>query len=913
MSGFFVSLAAQQVHRVGSVIDARTRQPIAMAQVEIAGMDIDFHEFSKTDKDGSFEPTSLPFGLYSITATAEGYEPYSFEWNYAYDVELPALVIALEPIRSVDPRHQDMADLYVEDLSIDEGVDTQETAPMLTASRDPYTNTAGYTFSPVRFRVRGYDSQYQSQLLNGLHMNDMNNGYSAWSLWGGLNDAVRNQETVLNTETSDFTFGNIGGAVNIDTRASGFRRGHRLSASLSNRTYTTRLMYTYATGLLKNGWAFAFSGSRRWGSGNHSYVLGQNYDAWGYFLSLEKQFGDKHALSLTGFAAPVSRGVASGTTQEAYDLVGSNFYNPNVGMQNGKWRNARVRHSHEPIINLVHYWQMSDAVKMTTAVGYRFGYNAYASLDWANAPDPRPDYYRYLPSYYTDMTETPDPATAEYLAMLWQSDQSVRYINWQSMYDANRENYQRLYDAQGNLIAEGRRSEYAQVDRRTDQQQFNAAITVNALLSDKIKLDAGANVRNNRTYNFQVMRDLLGGDFWYDIDKFADRDFGDPISAQLDLRNPNPIVKEGDRMGYNYVAHNNSFEGWAVLRGTFNYIDAYAGASVGMSFLQREGKQQRGLFPDNSLGMSDLLSFLEYSAKAGITYKISGHHYLAANVAIAQNAPYFRDVFISPRTRNSYVKDSESEKIYSGDISYHLRLPWLRGRATAFYTLMKDGMRNSSFYDDGHKAFSNYLLTGIDTKSAGVEIGLEAKISPTLTATGVFTWGHYVYDSNPDFLQTVDNSEKILANERIYWEGFNTAGTPQVAASLGLTYYSPWYMNIGANVNYFGRSFIDMNPVRRTDQAREQLDPKYIERETFGEGVTLDAFVSYSWRLKQNMYLRFNLSVTNILNNKQLKSGGYEQLRVRYTKETNEMMRPFDSKYFYANGTNFFFNVSLQF
>lgn len=902
------TLSAQEIYSRGKVVDATDGKALGTAMLELRSKEI--VKRIAVGPEGYYH-ISIPKEKekYTVTVLAQGYEARQFFWQGR---DLSLSIIKLDPLQA-SLSQELLNEFLVEDVSAVSEDDHQEISPLLTASRDPYTSAASYTFSPMRFRIRGLDSPYQLQYLNGLQMNDLNTGYSAWSLWGGLNDAVRNQQQIINNEISDFSFGGIGGAVQIDTRASGIRRGSRLTYSGSNRTYTNRLMYTYGTGLLKSGWAFAVSASARYGSGNFSYVRGQHYRSFGYFASAEKRFGDGHTLLFSLLAAPTERGVASASTQEAYNLAGSNYYNPNIGKQGGEWRNARVRNSHEPILTLSYIWEINRDTKLTASTGYRFGYNAYSALNWANAQDPRPDYYRYLPSYYTYMAETPDQSLADYYTMLWQSDENVRYIDWDMLYHLNRNNQRETYDAQGNLLASGKRSEYILEDRRTDQRQWTSSILINSKLNDTYRIDGGLSYRVNRTDNFNVVKDLLGGEYWYDVDKFAENEFVDATKAQVDLRNPNRIARKGDKIGHHYLSHIRALSSWFVAKADYGSWDAYIGGQLGYTAMSREGLQQRGLFPSNSYGMSDILRFLDWGGKLGLTYKFSGHHFISLNATAMNQAPVFRNVFVSPRTRNSHVDDAQSEKIYSADINYLIRLPFLRGRVSAFYSRINDRTRNMSFYDDGFRAFSNYVLTGIDEQNAGIELGVEAKLSPTLTANAAFTYGHYTYVSNPKFVQTVDNSEKLLAKERVYWDGFNIGGTPQTAATIGITYRAPRYYSFGINANYFGRNFVSMNPIRRTDQARAELAPEFIGRETFDAGLSVDAFVGLSFRLKSGTYLNVNLSGTNLLNNRNLRSGGFEQLRIRRSKEDGKMTRPFDSKYYYMYGTTFFLNTSLQF
>ena len=126
------------------------------------------------------------------------------------------------------------------------------------------------------------------------------------------------------------------------------------------------------------------------------------YNAFGYFAAVEKQFNSQHRLALSILGAPTERGAQQASTQEVYDLVGNNYYNPNWGWLNGKRVNARVRSYHEPITMLNYTFDINDRSQLNVATSVRFGQNGYSALTWYGGPDPRPDYYRYLPSFYNN-------------------------------------------------------------------------------------------------------------------------------------------------------------------------------------------------------------------------------------------------------------------------------------------------------------------------------------------------------------------------------------------------------------------------------------------------------------------------------------------------------------------------------
>src|SRR5690606_7081024 len=169
-----------------------------------------------------------------------------------------------------------------------------------------FASTAAYDLGAFWFRVRGYDNKYNDVFFNGVKMNKIDNGRVTFNNWGGLNDITRRPaENTYGLEPSSVAFGDIAGVVNYDTRPSMLRKGVSLSYSNTNRNYRNRIMATYNTGLMTNGWGFTVSGSRRWAE--EGRIEGTFYDAWAYFLGIEKKFNDRHTLQLTAFGAPNRR------------------------------------------------------------------------------------------------------------------------------------------------------------------------------------------------------------------------------------------------------------------------------------------------------------------------------------------------------------------------------------------------------------------------------------------------------------------------------------------------------------------------------------------------------------------------------------------------------------------------------
>lgn len=793
----------------------------------------------------------------------------------------------------------------------------QDISQMLTASRDVFLATAAYTFGPARFRIRGYDSENTPFFINGIPYNELENGWLNFSTIGGLNDVLRNRQADAGLAPVEYTIGGVGGSVMLDTRASQQRKQLRLSYAISNRSYRNRIMATYSTGMLKNDWAFSFSGSRRWA--DEGFIAGTFYDAWSYFASVDKKLGDDHLLNLTAMGAPIRRGSSTAAIQELYDLAGTNYYNPHWGFQNGEKRNSRERHTHQPLFILSHEWNLSDKAILNTAVSYQQGSNGNTALDWYGASDPRPNYYRYLPSAIED------PLLAEEVANAYRNDETVRQIDWDELYNVNYNSLETIENAngvEGNTVT-GLRSKYIVEDRRYDSRKINFNTIYNHFLTENINLQGGVGYQIYEGDNYKLVDDLLGGDFYLDINRFAERDFpGNDDAAQNDLSTPNRILEVGDRFGYDY--NPNIRKGFAWAQGLFSYskVDFFLGGEVSQTQFWRTGDVQNGLFPDNSFGESERQNYLNYVIKAGATYKIDQKNYLYVNGLLQTRAPFFRNAYLSPRTRDQLVPGLTQERIQSAEAGYALRGANLKARATGYYTQFEDGVWTRSFFLDGagpsgvlDDNFVNYVITGVDKQHMGVELAVEWKVVAGLSLNGVAAIGQYIYNSRPTAAVYIDNSSELLLEEQtVYQQNFRVPGRPQTAYTFGLNYNGKKYWWANFNFNYFDNVWIDFNPTRRTEEAIFDVpsdSPEWnaiLSQEKAAPAFTMDFFGGKSFKFG-DMFLYLNVGVSNILDNQNFITGGYEQLRFDFEGQDPNT---FPSRYFYYFGRNYFINLSFR-
>lgn len=912
----------------GHVVNQATQAPASEAPVSIPYLKM----LTTTDGDGNFVMSQVPYGTHDLVVGGNSSKPDTVRISVTGDVvELGTLsLVPNDAATSQQSINIPTIALEESDVSGDEdGGKTQNVSGLLTASRDPFLNAAAFIFGPYRFQPRGYDRNSQNVLINGAPMNDVETGDAYWSQWGGLNDVFRSRSNTYGLQPSEYAFGGPNGTVAFDATAANQRKQTRITFSAANRNYRNRLMVTQSSGLMSSGWAYSVSLSKRWA--NEGYIDGTFYDGYSYYAAVSKRIKENHTVSLTAFGAPTRRGKSAPATQEAYDLGGSNFYNPNWGYLNGEKRNAKVANSHQPVFLLNYEYALSSKTRWNTTFGYQFGKNANSTLDWYNAADPRPDYYKNLPSYYIYGTNPPDPAMAEAVRNNLISNPNLFQVDWDNLYQQNLANKEEIPNADGSGSGVfGRRSLYVIGNDVDEVKKFVFNTNLERVISEHTTLYAGVSAIRQRTESYRELEDLMGGDYYLNLNQFSERDNeGSIAAAQYDLDHPNRIIKEGDKYNYDYINHFTKAWLWAQGTFTFNKVDLFLAGNFGVNSFDREGLYRNGVFPEKSFGKSKMQNFTIYGLKGGVTYKLSGRHYLFLNGGIMQDAPTVENTFVSPRTRNTTVDNPTEQKTYTAEGGYLMKAPKLNIRVVGYLTDIKDAVEKKRYYREGTaNTFVNYMMEGVDMRFIGTELAADVKISPEFSVSAVAAIGQAFYTNNPraaaygdNFLDT-NGLGGLLLKEQPYMKNYYVASGPQSAYTAGINYRSKHYWYASVNFNFFDRNYVDVAPNRRTAESvdgKVEGSPewhKLVDQEKLPSVFTIDLFggksfllSKFSRKIPRNTFLYINAGISNLLDKKDIITGGFEQLRASEVGRLDL----FPTKYFYGYGRNFFVNVSLKF
>ncbi len=904
----------QNVTIKGLVLDVNYNAPLDDASVVLSGTG----KIAATNKAGEYSIPNVPAGKYTLVVTHNGHLPDEFPITVQGDADVFKIMMLMpDPNASTRPTVTEIPTITLEEAEAEtEG--SGEVANLLNASRDVFQQISGFGWGNFRFRERGYDSEHFPLFLNGVSINDPETGNAVYGEIGGLNDVLRNRTSAIGLAPCEFAFAEIGGATALDTRASVQRKQVRATYAISNRTYTNRAMITMNTGLMPGGWAVSLSGSRRWGQ--EGYFDGTFFDGYSYFLSVDKKIGRNHALSLTFLGAPSKRGKLGDSFEEMYDLAGNHRYNPNWGYQSGEKRNAAVGHSNQPIGILRYDWTPLSGTSITFAAYGQAGQRGDTRLEWNDAGNPAPDYNRRLPSAILDST-----LSAQWADTL-RNNEYLRQLDWYRFYDENSRNDTTIINADGivgNNVT-GKRAQYIIEDQRADSKELGFNGVLNQQLNQRSKIQAGASYRWYTGQNFKVVKDLLGADFWYDINKYASQDFpGELNKEDNNALNPHNVVREGEKFGYDYNENIRNGNTWFQITSDLRRFQFFFGGEVGITQFWRTGKMLNPRFPDNSLGDSEKHSYYTYGAKAGTTFKLNGRNYFYANGHIGTKAAQFRDIYLSPRSRNSATPDTDDPyKVQSIEGGYIHRAPTLRTRLTGYLTNFMDEVESYQQFIQSENEFGTLVRTGVDRQHIGVEAAFEYKPVPSWVLTGATNLGYYHYTSTPLLYETFDNTGDTKGPFKVYQKDFLVPRTPQTAATIGVKYEGKQFWFASLSFNWTDDYWFSFDPTRRTAEGvlaaqyplgTEPGTPLWktiVDQRKAPSAYTLDFFGGKSWKINK-VFIYLNVGVNNILDNKNIHVSGRESNLTTFGREPdNELL--YSTEIQYAPGLNYFISLGVR-
>lgn len=753
---FMTAFAFSQQTITGTVIDGDIGGPLPGASIVVQGttngtstdfdgnFTIEVSESSGTlvvsyigfvDKNVSFNSTGS-LGSISLMPDAQELEGVIVIASIAIDRKTP---VAVSTIKAAD---------------IELKLGTQEFPEILKSTPGVYATKSGGGFGDGRINIRGFESENVAVMINGVPVNDMENGRVYWSNWAGLADVTRSMQVQRGLGASKVAVPSIGGTINILTKSTDMEKGGNINAGIGNDGYI-KYGATVSTGMLENGFAATVSASKIEGNG---YVDGTEFKGYNYFINLSKKINENHTLSLTAFGAPQRHGQRQNMSSIArYRNAESGIrFNPDWGIKNGEVTHIEDNFYHKSQTSLNHYWTINDKSLLSTAV--------YASWGTGGGGG------------------TAGDNRSLFNVRIGGDDQPVDLDN---IVNINRANGDVGLGSEAYLRAS-----------RNDHEWYGVLSTYKTDLTDNMVFLAGVDIRSYTGKHFSEVTDLLGGSY---------------VLENSDVNNPNRSAKVGDKRDY----YNDGEVGWQGLFTQLEYnqneLSTFLSAAVSNTSYRRIDYFQ---YADNDdLQTTDKFNFTGFSIKGGANYNMDENHNVFANIGYFEKAAEFSAVFQS--FDNEHLNpDAENQKIFSAEIGYGYRSDQFAANVNIYRTQWNDRTETASFQQpDGTNAIANIL--GVDALHQGIEIDFTYRPSDKLSVIGMASIGDWRWTNDVTGVEIFDEAQTLIQTVDLYIEDLHVGDAAQTTMALGLNYDIMPGTTLMFDYNYYGNLYAQFDPSDR--------------------------------------------------------------------------------------------------
>tara|TARA_R110001583_G_scaffold27778_1_gene98987 strand:- start:19386 stop:21953 length:2568 start_codon:yes stop_codon:yes gene_type:complete len=755
------SVIFAQTKLTGKIVD-ETNQPLPGATVVLKGTQLG----ASSDFDGNFTfETVVSNG--SILVSFIGFETKTITFKGTTNFGAISLKPSAESLDEIVitavsfaiDRKTPVAVSTIKADVIENKLGSQEFPEILKSTPGVYATKSGGGFGDGSLTLRGFNSENVAVLINGVPVNDMENGRVYWSNWAGLADVTSAMQVQRGLGASKVAVPSIGGTLNILSKTTDAEKGGNVFTSVGNDNYQ-KYGVTLSTGLLDNGFAASIAASKTKGDG---YVDGTEFEGYNYFINISKQLGANHKISFTSFGSPQQHGQRQDQSLiSTYRNAESGIkFNPNWGIKNGSVYQVEDNFYNKSQTSLNHYWTINEKSNLSTAL-----YASYGSGGGSGTAGSNTDLFK---------------------VRLGADDQPIDIDNIVAINRANG--------------AQGLGSEAFLRASRNDHSWFGMLSTYKLDLSDNLVFTGGIDLRTYTGEHFREVTDLLGGNYALD---------------NSDVNNPNRALKVGDKFSYN----NDGEVGWQGLFTQLEYntdnLSTFVAAAVSNTSYKRIDYFQYA--PGNQ--ETDKYNFTGYSIKGGANYNFSEKGFFFANIGYFEKAPLFNAVFVD-FDNETINANAENEKIFSTELGYGFRGINFSANVNLYRTLWND-RTESLFYQnpDGSNSTANVL--GVNAIHQGVEVDFVYKASDKFTLTGMLSLGDWTWDNDVENVQIFDEEQNLVETVNLYIAGLKVSEAAQTTAALGFDYEIMEKTHFTVDYNYFADLYAQYDPSDRGTPGGQQ-------------------------------------------------------------------------------------------
>jgi outer membrane cobalamin receptor len=741
--------------------------------------------------------------------------------DFAKERETP---VAVSTIRAID---------------IQENLGTQELPEILNSTPSVYATKQGGGYGDSRINVRGFDSRNTAIMINGMPVNDMENGWVYWSNWAGLSDVTSAMQVQRGLGSSKLAISSVGGTINVLTKTSTAREGGTVAFTLGNDSYMKESA-SYSTGLLENGLSASVLLSHFSGDG---YVDGTKGDGWNYFIGLGYEINEKHSLMFTftgapqwhhqnSYANPINVSQQYGSNGEP-----NRKYNSNWGYLNGEEFSYRRNFYHKPIMSFNYDWLINDKMNLSTIV--------YGS--WGRGGGTGP-----IGRINGGGDYKPEFKDANGLIRF---DDIAAWNAGATGIDFGKYSGDRVPDDSGQFIND-RSNGFTRRASMNSHDWYGIIANFHHEVNENLSWDVGIDGRTYKGYHYRVVNDDLGADGYFD-----NRDKNNPnrmiteyVSASPSI-NPWTNITDQQKIEYYNEGGVKWFGGFGQVEYKTEVISTFLQFGVSNQSFQRT--DYFNLTPDDEGGQtSDWESLVGGNIKGGINWNINENHNVFANTGYYSKQPLFSAVY--PSYNSNVVNEGlTNEKIYGLEFGYSFIMNNFNLKANVYRTSWKDVFKRQGVtLDDDTRGYADFQ--GIEQVHIGFELESYYRLNDHFSFNGMLSIGNWQYNGDVTGTLYNEDNEQIGDSDKTYYlDGVKVGDAAQTTAALGVTYKFLDGFNFGLNWRYAGNLYAQIN----TDDFDHEDHNGSLELPSFN---LVDARISYNWRMKNNNSLVFSFNMNNL-------------------------------------------------
>ena len=798
------SILFAQMTVSGTVTDASTGSALAGANVVVDGTNMG----AAADADGGYTLSNVPNGA-TLTASMIGYTDASATAGKTVNFSLTGSAIEMSGLNVIANRVDAKSSIAYTDVSpeeLDLRLGARGIPQALSLTPNVYVETNGGGYDDENIAVRGFTDNYTSFLINGIPVNDMENGnlyFSNWSVLADIGTSIQLQrgQSAVNLATPS-----VGGTINFVSASPSQEASGSVKYLLGNGNHN-KFTVKASTGLIMDGKASIMIGLGKRFADNYGGRDGTYSDATSYYLNGSYALNDKNRFEFITLGSPQRHGHA--------------FYNSKLKTWDHEYAQQlgdtsateadEVGRSYNTEYNTI-----SDAAAAELGQVARAdwmpgsGWN-FKETDryYPNAITARHNYF-YRPitqlNHYLKASETLDVITT-FLHVGGEGGGTGRYGYFPKTEDGLYRDFSSVIlanaanpiDSLGQTLGiTGNQSTAVLRGSRNNHVTYGLMSKAMYQMNDNMKVTAGVDVRTATIEHYRQIYDMLGGDVYYSTSNKNEsgatlyKTLGDKIAYDF----TNDISWSG---GYAQVDYNtgaiNSFVMGGFTTTSFSYHNRFI-----------EGEKKVDSDPANGNQM-----------KAGVSYALNDDVTLFTNAGMTSLTPSFDKVIDD--YAGLLTENYKNEKATFADFGARFSLLGgsLGGSMNYYYTVWQDRQIRVSVDNitgTGTDGYAN--ITGLSQTHSGLEYSLAYKLMASLRFDVVGHVSNWEYTENVSTTYFPDelNPDSTVAYS-LYIQGLKVGGAPQTQLNF-ITTFNQGPLTVSAEVetsdNYYG----NFSPTSRT-------------------------------------------------------------------------------------------------